>query len=149
MLLTFYHLIHEWASVRHSCFLNPLNPYKLQSHLTKDVSKIYQQSSVFDSWPMIYKIVIGAWYFFWNMKYFTSTMLRVNQLHRMYTCNKLPIRSIAWLEISLHGWGGYINDAFWICSLISSSSLNGKVPDKLTWNWNMWDVNTIFIQITQ
>ena len=64
MLLTFYHLIHEWASVRHSYFLNPLNPYKLQSHLTKDVSEIYQQSSVFDSWPMIYNIVIGAWYFF-------------------------------------------------------------------------------------
>ena len=68
MLLTFYHLIHEWASVRHSCFLNPLNPYKLQSHPTKDVSKIYQQSSVFDSWPTIYKIVIGAWCFF--IKYY-------------------------------------------------------------------------------
>ena len=29
-----------------------------------------------------------------------------------YTCNKFPIRSIAWLEISLHGWGGYMKDAF-------------------------------------
>ena len=64
MLLTFYHLIHEWASVRHSCFLNPSNPYKLQSHLTKDVSEIYQQSSVFDFWPTMYKIVIGGWCFF-------------------------------------------------------------------------------------
>ena len=49
------------------------------------------------------------------------------------TCNRFPIRSIAWLVMSFHVWCGYMKDAFWICSLISSSSLKGNVPDKLTW----------------
>lgn len=35
-------------------------------------------------------------------------------------------------EISFHGLGGYMKAAFWIWSCMSSSSLNGKVPLRLT-----------------
>lgn len=34
-------------------------------------------------------------------------------------------------ETFFQGWGGYMKAAFWIWSLISSSSLNGKVPLRL------------------
>ena len=43
-------------------------------------------------------------------------------------------RATLWLpswESSFQGMAGYIKDAFWIWSLISSSSLNGNVPLKL------------------
>ena len=50
----------------------------------------------------------------------------------LHTCKRFPIKSMAKLLISFHGWGGYIKAAFWICSLMSSSSLKGNVPDKLT-----------------
>ena len=43
------------------------------------------------------------------------------------------MRSMASDVISFHGWGGYMNEAFWICSLMSSSSLNGNVPERLTY----------------
>ena len=49
--------------------------------------------------------------------------------HSIQTCKRLLMISIAWLEISFHGCGGYMKDAFWICSWISSSSLKGKVPE--------------------
>ena len=60
---------------------------------------------------------------------------------------------MACVEISFHGFGGYLNtkknlsfffffcqilfggymkEAFWICSLMSSSSLKGKVPERET-----------------
>lgn len=44
------------------------------------------------------------------------------------TVNTLPAD-----DISFQGFGGYMKAAFWICSLISSSSLNGNVPLKLTY----------------
>ena len=39
------------------------------------------------------------------------------------------MRSIACVEISFQGCGGYMKYAFWICSWISSSSLKGNVPE--------------------
>jgi len=47
-------------------------------------------------------------------------------------CKRLVISSMACVEISFQGFGGYIKEAFWICSLISSSSLKGKVPERET-----------------
>ena len=41
------------------------------------------------------------------------------------------MRSMASEEISLHGFAGYINAALRIWSVMSSSSLNGKVPERL------------------
>ena len=57
--------------------------------------------------------------------------VRVSDM-RTATCSRLVISSMASLCISFQGWGGYMKAAFCICSLMSSSSLKGKVPERET-----------------
>lgn len=72
-------------------------------------------------------------FFFFLILLCTGKNIKAKYIYSFQHLNKnsykqvLPSR-----EISFHGLGGYMKAAFWIWSCMSSSSLNGKVPLRLT-----------------
>ena len=68
--------------------------------------------------------------------------MNINKYNELNYVNKPSLDKV------FHGLGGYMNEAFVICSTISSSSLKGKVPLKLLKMWHRCKYGNTCIRFT-
>ena len=118
--ITWRRQIREWANAGPTWTPSHADPTRFHRRRAKDGSGTFPQSIASCSWPKIQWSNIKVW------------SINLDSNHFGLACKRFPMRSMARLPISFQGWGGYMKAAFWICSVISSSSLKGKVPERLT-----------------